>query len=366
MKKLFPTQEIGSLAKPSWLIKGLRGLPLSEEDIKELDLWAKKLGIQGYEEIKQLLIKKSITEKKLRDFAAFFNIKFFEKTGLDFVYDGEARRIEMYEYPVRHIKGIKILDWVRSFDNKYYRKGACIDKPKLENFYHVEEFEFVKNNTNRGVKVPITGPYTLADWSFNEYYESRLVDRIKDFRERKKVAKQDFVFDLAKEIVRPNIIALVEAGAEWIQIDEPAATTHPDEISLFIDAFNETVEGINCKFSVHICYSDYSLLYPELLELKVDHLAFEYANRKNYEDLKLFKEYGDKREIGLGVLDVHSDEVETPELVKERLIYAYNLLEENEIYANPDCGLRTRSLEVSFKKLSNLVKGAQLARDYLS
>jgi len=351
MKKLFPTQEIGSLAKPAWLIKGLRGLPLLEEDLRELDMWAKKLGIQWYEEIKQLLIKRSITEKKLRDFAALFNIKFFEKAGLDFVYDGEARRIEMYEYPVRHINGIKILDWVRSFDNKYYRKGACIDKPKLENFYHLEEFKFVKNNTNRGVKIPI---------------ESRLVDKIKDFRERKKVAKQEFVFDLAKEIVRPNIVALVKAGAKWIQIDEPAATTHPDEISLFIDAFNETVRGIDCKFSVHICYSDYSLLYPELLELKADHLAFEYANRKNYDDLKLFKEYGDKREIGLGVLDVHSDEIETPELVKERLIYAYNLLEENEIYANPDCGLRTRNLEVSFKKLSNLVKGAQLARESLS
>lgn len=366
MKKLFPTQEIGSLAKPSWLLKGLRGQPLSEKDIRELDTWAKKLDIQGYEEIKQLLLKKTISEKKLRDFAALFNIKFFEKAGLDFVYDGEARRIEMYEYPMRHIEGIKILDWVRSFDNKYYRKGACVDKPRLKGFYHLEEFVFVKNHTSRGVKIPITGPYTLADWSFNEYYESRLVDKIKDFRERKKIAKQDFVFELAREIIRPNIIALVKAGAKWIQIDEPAATTHPNEVPLFVDAFNETVKDIDCKFSVHICYSDYSLLYPDLLEMKTDHLAFEYANKKNYDDLKLFKEYGDKREIGLGVLDVHSNEIETPEVVRDRLLYAYNLLEENEIYANPDCGFRTRSLDVAFKKLSNLVRGAQLARENLS
>jgi 5-methyltetrahydropteroyltriglutamate--homocysteine methyltransferase len=366
MEKLFPTQEIGSLSKPAWLIKGLRKLPLSEEDFHELDFWAKKLDLHGYGKIKSPLKKGSVTEKKLRDFAALFNIKFFEKAGLDFVYDGEARRIEMYEYPIRRIKGMKILGWVRSFDNKYYRKASCIDKPTLEDFYHLEEFEFVRDNATRNIKVPITGPYTLADWSFNEYYESRLLNKIQDFRRRKKAAKRDFVFDLAKEVIRPNICSLVKAGAKWIQIDEPAATTHPDEITLFIEAFNEAVEGINCKFSVHICYSDYSLLYPEILDLKVDHLALEYANRKNYDDLKFFKEYGDKREIGLGVLDVHSNEIESPEIVRDRLLYAHNFLEENKIYANPDCGLRTRSLEVSFEKLSNLVAGAQLAREALS
>jgi 5-methyltetrahydropteroyltriglutamate--homocysteine methyltransferase len=97
-------------------------------------------------------------------------------------------------------------------------------------------------------------------------------------------------------------------------------------------------------------------------------LALEFANRNDvhgvaYEQLKLLPEYDDKREVGLGVADVHVDEIESPELVKERIEYATKILGDAEkIYVNPDCGLRTRSWDVAFAKLSNIVKGASLAR----
>ncbi len=356
---MFETYEIGSLPKPRWMVKSLRREPLSKEDFQNLEYWSKKVDVEYVEFVKSLK-KGEASRKEIRDFAALFNIRYLEKAGLNYVYDGEARRIEMYECPVRYIEGIDILDWVRSFDNRYYRKGVCVSHPKLKKPYHVEEFEFVKKHAKKSAKIPFTGPYTLADWSFNEYYYH---PDFFDIKESKYKAKEEFVMDLAKDIIRPNIIALVNAGAKWIQIDEPAATTHPEEVSLFVKAINEVVTGIDCKFSIHICYSDYSRLYPHILDMKVDHYAFEYANSGNYDDiLSLFKEYGDRREIGLGVLDVHRDSIESPELVKKRLIHAYKFLEGYVLYANPDCGLRTRSLEITFEKLKNLVRGAEMAR----
>ena len=176
------------------------------------------------------------------------------------------------------------------------------------------------------------------------------------------------ILDIGREILRPNLKALVAAGADFIQIDEPALTTKPDEVGFFIEAFNESTAGINCKLSVHICYSDYRNLYPHIMELKsCSQLALEFANRgsetKPYDQLKLLKEFGDQREIGLGVADVHTDAIEDPELIRSRIEYAVRILgDPSRIYVNPDCGLRTRSWDVAYAKLCNIVKGAEMAR----
>jgi 5-methyltetrahydropteroyltriglutamate--homocysteine methyltransferase len=101
-------------------------------------------------------------------------------------------------------------------------------------------------------------------------------------------------------------------------------------------------------------------------------LALEFANRDDrkreaYDQLKLLTEYGDEREIGLGVADVHVDEIESPELVSDRIEYATKILgDPMRIYVNPDCGLRTRSWDVAHAKLSSIVKGATLARQQVS
>jgi 5-methyltetrahydropteroyltriglutamate--homocysteine methyltransferase len=239
--------------------------------------------------------------------------------------------------------------------------------------YHLKEFLYVQQNTKRGIKVPLTGPYTLAEWSFNEFYQERLVEKFGDLRKLKVEAKREFVLDIAREIIRPNLRALVAAGADWIQVDEPALTTKPDEIPLFVEAFNESTAGIDCKLSVHICYSDYALLYPYIMELKnCSQMALEFANRGDatsaaYEQLRLLNEFGDTREVGLGVADVHVDAVENPNLICDRILYASKLLGNPErIYVNPDCGLRTRTWEISYQKLTNIVKGAELARQAIS
>ena len=372
---IFPVQEIGSLPKAPWLISYLRGRKLEQSDLANLTKWSKAIGFEDEAEVRNIVshAKASESEERIRALASLFGIRFLESAGLDYVYDGEANRIEMYEHPVRNSEGFEFYGHVRSFDNRYYRKAACVRKLGFREPYHLKEFLFVKEHARRKVKVPVTGPYTIAEWSFNEYYQKQLAGQYADLQKLKFEAKREFVLSVAKEIIRPNLEALVNAGAEWIQVDEPALTTKPAEVPFFVEAFNQCTEGIGCKFSVHVCFSDYSLLYPHIMELKnCSQLALEFANRddrKNeaYDQLKLLTEYGDEREVGLGVADVHVEEVESPELVRDRIEYATKILgDPMRIYVNPDCGLRTRSWDVAHAKLCSIVKGAALARQPLS
>jgi 5-methyltetrahydropteroyltriglutamate--homocysteine methyltransferase len=372
---LFPTQDIGSLPKPRWLVRGLRRGKVGEGELEEAREWGDRLRVPEWESLVGLLREGDLKEKarELRDWAALYHLHFLQEAGLDIVYDGEARRIEMYEYPIRRTGGFRFHGLVRSFDNKYYRKAASVGEPHLGEPYHLDEYLFVRDRARKAVKVPLTGAYTLADWSYNEYYLRRSLEAGLDPRAAKRRAKEELTIALARDVIRPNIAALVEAGATIVQIDEPAATTHPDEIDLFVESFNESVAGLDAEFPVHICFSDYSLLFPEILEMKkCSQLMWEFANRDNdnrdgYKPLELFAEYDDGRQIGLGVVDVHVGEVESPELVRDRILHAARVLgDPGRIYVNPDCGLRTRTLAVAFRKLQNMVAGAELARAELS
>ncbi len=192
---------------------------------------------------------------------------------------------------------------------------------------------------------------------------------------------------------------MIGAGATWIQIDEPAVTTHPEpvEMGMFVEAWNEMVKGFSCKFSNHTCYPS-EIGYERLAEYapkldKCKQLALEFANRDSaklgtsdeardgYGSLHGFVENGFNGEFGLGVVHVHDfagdvspgagrvegrNIIETPELVRDRLIYASKTLgDPGKVWANPDCGLRTRTWDVALTKLQSVVDGAELAREVL-
>jgi len=368
---LLPTQEIGSLPKAPWLLSYLRGRNLEQSDFDHLEKWSDISSFEGKHETLEILnhTKTSAKELRLRQLASLFGLRFLESTGLDIVYDGEANRIEMYEHAIKNTNGFQFYGRVRSFDNRYYRKAACVQRVGFRFAYHSDEFEYVLKQAKKQVKVPVTGPYTLAEWSFNEYYLEKLMKKSNDLRAIKEQAKREFLLDIANEMLRPNLESLVRAGARWVQIDEPALATRPEDIPLFVEAFNECTHGINCKFSVHICYSNYQSLYPHILELKnCSQLALEFANRDTsrqsaYEQLRLMKDAGDTREIGLGVLDVHVNSIEEPKVVMTRILNAARFIEADKIYVNPDCGLRTRPWDVAYEKLYNMVAGAKLARE---
>jgi 5-methyltetrahydropteroyltriglutamate--homocysteine methyltransferase len=372
--RLFPTQEIGSLAKPRWQLLGQRGETIDERGREEFRRWNEQLRFADPESPIVRAIRDGRSHEAdptaLRDLAALFLLRYLEAAGLDRVYDGEARRIEMYEHPIRQMRGFQFLGHVRSFDNKYYLKASATGEVELEHPYHVDEFDFVHANARAIPKVPITGPYTLAEWSYNEHYLRRQSGW--KGREARRRAEREFVLDIARKAIRPTLQALLQHGASVIQIDEPAAGTHPAEADLVAEGFNAATEGLDATFSMHICFSDYRTLFPAILEAKAcRQWAWEFANRDTsehdgYETLRLFREYGDDREIGLGVLDVHRDEVETPERVADRILRASKILgDPAKIWVNPDCGLRTRSLEVTWRKLAAMVEGARQARAVL-
>ena len=365
---MFPTQEIGSMGKPNWLVKKIRGRPIAPEDYAELEKWEKLAGLDDAKKARarELLGKAELDGKEkeeLHDYAGILLLRMFDAAGLDIVYDGEQHRSEMYQEPVELTDGFRFYGNVRSFDNKYYKKAACCEEPKIKKEFHVDEYKFVRRNTERQVKVPITGAYTLADWSFNEYYLKKWRAQEKDVRKANHGAQMEFAVEIARKMIRPNIKALLDAGAEVVQIDEPAVTTHPDEIDVFVQSFNESVKGLQGKFTLHICFSDYTTLYPQILELEnCAQYTFEFANQEGYSFLELMKEHKDEAEVGLGVLDVHVDKMESAEFVRDKVLAAAKILGPEKVYVNPDCGLRTRSWQVSYDKLSNMVKGTEMAR----
>ncbi|MGI0140501.1 MAG: hypothetical protein ACREBT_05070 [Thermoplasmata archaeon] len=371
VRALFPGQEIGSLMKPRWQLQAQRGVPLDEKAKAEFDAWDAKLHFTHDRTDEAHALRegraREIGAEGIRDLGALFALRFFEHAGLTRVYDGEARRIEMYEYPIRQMRGFQFVGHVRSFDNKYYLKAANTGEVRLVHPYHVEEFEFVRRHAVGEPKLPITGAYTLADWSFNEYYLGRR-SGWKD-RTARRAAQKELVGEIARHALRPTLAALIERGCTVIQIDEPAAGTHPGEGDLVAEAFNVATEGLDAEFSMHICFSDYRNLFPALLEAKrCRQWAWEFANRDRdgrdgYEILEVLREYNDPREVGLGVTDVHRDELESAKQIADRIRRAAKILgDPRRIWVNPDCGLRTRSLDVAYAKLERMSEGAAIAR----
>ncbi|MGA8163495.1 MAG: hypothetical protein WB791_00530 [Waddliaceae bacterium] len=380
-----PTHEIGSLAKPPWRVKAMAGKRLTANDKEDAKHWGARLKIARREELFSLLENPAHFSREdkrtIQHFSSLYGIKFFESAGLDLVWDGEQHRIEMYEYPIQRIGGMEFQGHVRSFDNKYYRRAVCKDIPHCETPYHLEEFLAIAKIASRAIKIPITGAYTLADWSYDGHYLKDCTPGEADLHSRCKVAREQFIIDLANNVIHPNLKALVNAGARYLQIDEPAALTKRDEAGLFLRSISESIGDLAGKafFSVHICYSHYPRLFPILDELAevLDEIHLEYANRDSWQlgttakertGYNILHNFRNRSFIaGIGVVDIHTDAIEPPELIRDRILYACEVLQDPQrIMIAPDCGLRTRTWKAAYQKLQNMVKGRDLALQALS
>jgi 5-methyltetrahydropteroyltriglutamate--homocysteine methyltransferase len=184
---------------------------------------------------------------------------------------------------------------------------------------------------------------------------------------------------VARNLIRPNLEALIGLGATWLQIDEPGGSTDPEELDLFVESFNESVEGLDATFSTHLCFSDYDLFFPAIEGMtECRQFAVGFANydtrdlgvsddaRPGYRVIKKFRDLPYQPALGIGVLDIHTDFVEPPELVRDRILYSVDVFEDpGRIHVIPDCGLRTRSWDVAYRKLESMVAGVGLAKDQL-
>ncbi len=396
MNKLFPIYEVGSLPKLNARVKAIRGQAVIDIDILEVINLAQKYSI-GADEVVEILQKQkrenlkltSEEESTLINFNALLYLRLQEAVGLDLVYDGEARRAEMYQHVAARVDGFENTpEMVRSRGPDSWRMAVCVAPPKLKegslNSLVTAEFDFVHRQATKPIKIPIDDPYMIAVMSDNKYYLENLRPRYKNNpRKLRYEAKRAFTLALAEKVIRPQVEAVVARGANWIQLDIPAATLDIEHIPIMVEGINAVVEGIDGpKFSLHICYprrvsstekKGYELLFPALLNLhqNVNHISLELANADQYEnDLVVFAEYKDQRafELGVGVIDITLEQqqkgiLETPEMVKKRILRASQTLGDPAlVYVAPDCGLRQLQLDRCLRIYETMVEGAELAR----
>jgi 5-methyltetrahydropteroyltriglutamate--homocysteine methyltransferase len=378
------THEVGSLDKPGWRVKAYAGKPLSEADLEEARAWGERLQVPEYEQLLGLLRHAPFTKEQkaeIQRWSSLYAVRLEESAGLDVVYDGEQQRTEMYDWAVSHTNGFERRGSVRAFDNKYYSKAAVVGPISLRSPFHNAEFSYLTSVAEAELKIPVTGAYTIADWSFDERSATieNLLEPAVERRRKRKAARREFVLEVARNLIRPNLQALIGLGARWIQVDEPGASTEPDELDLFVESFNASVEGLDAMFSTHLCFSDYNLFFPAIERMEqCRQYAVGFANydsrelgtsdeaRPGYQVIKKFRDLPYKPALGLGVLDIHSDFIESPELVRDRVLYAVKVFgDANRIHVMPDCGLRTRSWKVAYEKLRNMTAGVRMAREQL-
>lgn len=292
-----------------------------------------------------------LTDAELKvkeDEATKFWIEQQEKIGIDVLVDGEQYRGDMVEYFAENMDGFKISGLVRSYGNRYYRKPIISGKLGWRGPITVDRWKFAQAMTEKPLKGMLTGPYTIMDWSFNESYKTR----------------KDATFALADQI-RAEVEALVKAGARIIQVDEPALSTRRDEVKMALTALCRVTKGIKAYFITHCCYGDFASIYKDLQQyMTVNNLDIELSN-SNLDLLDFFKKKGFKKDISAGVVDVHSHNIESEDIVLQRINRVVASLGPEQVWIDPDCGLKTRTVNEAIGKLCSISAAVAKARTQL-
>ena len=312
------TTSVGSMPKPEYILKARSAVARKEMDRAEL---------------------KELEKKATREW-----VEFQDSIGTDLVVDGEMYRGDMVAFFAEEMPGLEIGGLVRSYGNRFYRKPIATGAVGRDKPMTVEWWEYAQSLTEAPVKGMLTGPYTICDWSFNEYYDSR----------------RDFVLDLAK-VIRDEALDLEKAGAKYIQIDEPAASTRMDELDLVIEAMQIVTEPLEAHTITHICYGDFHRAYPKMLDIPVDQIDLEFANSE-YGLLEEFTDNEFTKYIGLGISDVHTHEIEPVDEMVQGIRQTLKHIPPERIFVDPDCGLKTRTVEEAKEKLSNIKKAVDVVK----
>ena len=381
-QKLFPVTVVGSWTRPEWLVHALRRRQAGEISVEEFN--------------------------RIADDAVLAAIKYQEDAGVDIVADGEMRRDNFYSFVVEKLSGMRLMKLSQLLDYMKDRAGfeeilRALDVPAFaikspiavdkirehEDGIALDEARFLKAHTRRQTKMPIPGPYLLTRSSWFE----GLSDKVYPTRE-----------DLAKDVVRilrRECEALKRVGIDFIQLDEPSISqvvygdeaeqtfmcaalgsrTDPtNELEFAVRLVNETVQGIDgVKFGVHVCRGNWSRkedvlltgnygpLLPWLMRMNVDQLVLEMATPRAGE-IEVFKEYRNQKEIGLGVSNPRTDDIETPQAIASRVKEMLKYFDPEKIYLNPDCGFGTfaercvNTPEIAYRKLQSISAAADMLR----
>ncbi|MDQ6739794.1 MAG: methionine synthase, partial [Actinomycetota bacterium] len=219
----------------------------------------------------------------------------------------------------------------------------------------VQEYLYARGRTRRPLKVTLPGPFTLSGRLIGgTVYPTRLE------------AAWAFV-----PLVNDELRRLVEAGAQFIQIDDPSPAIHPDLAGEFPALFNAAVEGISVRLGAHLCFGNYAgkplarreyePVMKQMLALRVDELALEVANRELAE-LPLLGELATQRDLAVGLIDVKNSYIETPDDVAGRIRRVLEYVPAERLTVAPDCGFSQTPRGAARAKLHAMVEGTRLIR----
>ncbi|MHB8618170.1 MAG: methionine synthase [Chloroflexota bacterium] len=335
---LLPTSVVGSYALPSWF-------HLAKEHLARGDL-----GVTDIREFEDDGVALAILDQ--------------ERAGIDVVSDGEMRRHEFLAGFLRTVGGLRQVPTPRRIgepgldDRPHYETVGPLHLP--DSLGLVEEYRAARAVAERPLKVTIPGPFAFSAHIVPvDHYSSRLG------------VAEEFV-----GLINAELRAVVHAGAEFVQVDEPVTPGQGEEPYRAADLVRlvaATLEGVVAKRAMHVCFGAYKRLtyakrtyrpyFPRLLDAPVDQFVLEFANREMSE-IDLFRDLG-ARELGAGVIDVRSWYRETPEDVAEMVRACLAHVPADKLWLNPDCGLRRMPRGQARAKLAALAAGVRPVRQEL-
>jgi 5-methyltetrahydropteroyltriglutamate--homocysteine methyltransferase len=279
-----------------------------------------------------------------------------EELGLDVLVHGEFERNDMVEYFAEQLEGFAFTEhgWVQSYGTRYVKPPILYGDVARPRPMTVRWATFAQSKTSRPVKGMLTGPVTILQWSF-----------VRDDQPRAETAKQ-----LALAI-RDEVRDLEAAGIRVVQIDEPALregmplrrAEWPAYLDWAVNAFRLATAGVSdaTQIHTHMCYSEFNDVIRVIERMDADVISIENA-RSGSELLEAFKDYKYPNEIGPGVYDIHSPRVPSTAEIVQALRRMQEVLEDRQIWVNPDCGLKTRGWEETIASLRNMVQAARQLR----
>jgi len=339
---LFPTMLVGSYPQPEWLIDRERLAGRFPPRVRARELWR----------VPEPFLAQA------QDDATIVAIKAQEEAGLDIITDGETRRESYSNLFATALEGVDLDNPGTALDrsghpNPVPRVVASIRRRRAVG---VRDLEFLRRHTQRRVKATVPGPFTMAQQAQIDFYGGS-----------RQLAAMDYA-----AAVNAEIRDLFDAGADVVQIDEPYMQARPEEARQYgLAALNRALEGISGTTAVHICFgyaaiihsrpSGYSFL-AELSECRCRQISIETAQSKL--DCAVLKSLSGKKII-LGVIDLSTNEIETPELVASRIRRALPYVSPADVIVAPDCGMKYLPRAVAFGKLQAMVAGARMLRSQL-
>lgn len=284
-------------------------------------------------------------------------IRFQEEVGLDVLVHGEPERNDMVEYFGEQIKGYAFSEngWVQSYGSRCVKPPLLFGDVSRPKPMTVDWISYAQSKTNKIMKGMLTGPVTILNWSF-----------VRDDKPRSEIAKQ-----LAL-CIYDEISDLQDAGIKIVQVDEAAfkegyplrSENIPSYEKFAVDCFKLSVSSARPQTQIHthMCYSEFNDIIKTIEAMDADVISIETARSGN-ELLKIFRSVGYKQEVGPGVYDIHSPRVPSVEELVEQIKALLEVLPKEQLWINPDCGLKTRKWEEVKPSLKNMTEAVKIVRN---